>query len=303
MPIDISSGKLTLAPAHLAGDHPATKRALPGRCAATLRPLMFSKLKALNVTFVARDKLSYDIWPKPVLASDQKPEWYSQMVPYIGGKLSIVNTNASGNSSLNPTMKQCMPVLDLLGAGYHILLPCDVYIDIDQKTGEKKVLWADSLPAMITGHNPAQVSGFPIPEGYDPVPYKWNNIWIVKTPPGWSCVFQHPAWHDHLPFRSLAGLVDTDEHDVPVELPFLLKRSFTGLIPRGTPMIQVLPFKRADTRAEYTWDKDGSYKVKYHSFFLTLINKYKKFVRQPKPYSIAEEKAPQCPFAGTASKD
>ena len=68
-------------------------------------------------------------------------------------------------------------------------------------------------------------------------------------------------------------------------------------------MIQVLPFKRADTNAEYTWDKDGSYKVKYHSFFLTLINKYKKFVRQPKPCSIAEEKAPQCPFAGDQTKE
>ena len=63
-------------------------------------------------------------------------------------------------------------------------------------------------------------------------------------------------------------------------------------------MIQVLPFKRADTKAEYTWDKDGSYKVKYHSFFLTLINKYKKFVRQPKSYTIEEAPESKCPFSG-----
>ena len=262
---------------------------------------MFSKLKSLEVKFIAREKLSYDIWPKPVLASEHKPDWYSQMVPYIGGKMSIVN-KANGGSGLNPTLRQCMPVQDLVNAGYHILLPCDVYIDNDARTGEKKVLWADSLPSMITGHSLDQIGAYPVSEIYDPAPYKWNNIWIVKTPPGWSCVFQHPAWHDDLPFRSLPGLVDTDRHDVPVEFPFLLRRNFTGLIPKGTPMIQVLPFKREKTKATVTWDKDGSYNAKYHSFFLNLINKYKKFVRQPKSYEIEEVGEAKCPFGGDAGK-
>lgn len=139
-------------------------------------------------------------------------------------------------------------------------------------------------------------------EIYDPVPYKWDNAWIVKTPPGWSCLFQHPAWHDQLPFRTLPALVDTDKHDVAVEFPFLLKRSFTGLIPKGTPMVQVLPFQRQDTKAVYTWHKDGSFEAAKRSFFLTLIHKYKKFVRQPENYSIEEAREPQCPLSGGPPK-
>lgn len=258
---------------------------------------MFSKLKALDIKFIAKDKMSYEIWPKPVLAAENKPEWYEQMVPFSGGKLSISMVNPDANSALNGTLKQCIPVRDLVTAGYHILLPSDVFIEIDPATGERKMMWAESMPSLIRGHSFDQVSGYPVPDYFDPFPFKWKNIWIVKTPPGWSCVFQHPAWHDHLPFRSLPALVDTDRHDLPVEFPFLLKRTFTGMIPKGTPIAQILPFKREDTKASYTWDKDGSFNVKYHSFFLTLINRYKKFVRQPKNYSIEEAKEPKCPFA------
>jgi hypothetical protein len=72
-----------------------------GSDAATDFSFMFSKLKSLDIQFIARDKLSYEIWPKPILAAANKPEWYSQLVPYTGGKLSIITTNATGNSTLN----------------------------------------------------------------------------------------------------------------------------------------------------------------------------------------------------------
>lgn len=256
---------------------------------------MFNSSSSVHVTFIAIDKIYHDAWPKPVLAADNKPEWYKNLQPYVGGKPGI--TSAGGLTGLNPTMKQCMPILDMMTAGYHILLPCDVYLDIDRATGQKKVFWPDQMPKMIKTHNPEQIAGYPIAEGYEAIPFKWFNPWIVRTPPGWSCIFQHPSWHDELPFRTLPAIVDTDRHDIPVEFPYLLKSSFTGCIAKDTPIAQVIPFKRQDTKATYTWDQDGSYKVKNHKFFLTLLRAYQKFVRQKKSYSIEEAPPGKCPFS------
>lgn len=255
---------------------------------------MFSRSASVHVSFIATDKLTYENWPKPVLASENKPSWWEKMQQYIGGRPAVVAYKSS--SDLNPTAKQCMPLHDVMTAGYHILLPCDVFIDLDSSTGRKKIVWGTSMPNMISNHNPEQVEGYPVPEGFETLPYKWSNSWIVKTPPGWSCIFQHPAYHDHLPFRSLSAIVDTDRHDMAVLFPFLLKQSFSGSIPRGTPIAQVIPFRRADVKATYTWDEDGSFATKKHAFYQTLFHAYRKFFRQPKPYSIEEAPQGKCPF-------
>jgi hypothetical protein len=45
--------------------------------------------------------------------------------------------------------------------------------------------------------------------------------------------------------------VDTDKYTSPVNFPFVLKNlEFTGLIPAGTPMVQVIPFKRDSWKQE-----------------------------------------------------
>lgn len=262
---------------------------------------MFSRSTSVHVSFIATDKLTYENWPKPVLAAENKPSWWEKMQQYVGGKPKVVSSGSG--DGLNPTMKQCMPMHDVMTAGYHILLPSDVFIDVDPITNGKKIVWGQSMPNVIMGHEPKQIEGYPVSDGFEPLPYKWNNLWIVRTPPGWSCIFQHPAHHDHLPFRSLSAIVDTDKHDMPVLFPFLLKQSFSGSISRGTPIAQVIPFKRADVKATYTWDEDGSYATKKHAFHQILIHAYKKLFRQPKPYSIEEAPQAKCPFhSGDASK-
>jgi hypothetical protein len=43
----------------------------------------------------------------------------------------------------------------------------------------------------------------------------------------------------------LPAIVDTDKHTTPVNFVFSLNNSnFEGLIPAGTPMVQVIPIKR-----------------------------------------------------------
>jgi hypothetical protein len=51
--------------------------------------------------------------------------------------------------------------------------------------------------------------------------------------------------HRESVFTILPGIVDTDTYTAPVNFPFVLNDpKFEGLIPCGTPIAQVIPFKR-----------------------------------------------------------
>ena len=51
--------------------------------------------------------------------------------------------------------------------------------------------------------------------------------------------------HRDNPITIFPGVVDTDSYNLNVEFPFMLTNpEFDGLIPAGTPIAQVMPFKR-----------------------------------------------------------
>jgi hypothetical protein len=98
---------------------------------------------------------------------------------------------------------------------------------------------------LITFHGQGQLTGYPKLEQkmkLESVP-KFTNHWIVQTPKGYSSLFVTPFHHD-LPFTILPAIVDTDTYFNPVNFPFLPDPDFEGLIPKGTPIAQVIPFKR-----------------------------------------------------------
>jgi hypothetical protein len=47
-----------------------------------------------------------------------------------------------------------------------------------------------------------------------------------------------------LPFYVQSGIVESDIWGLPVFIAFFLKRNFQGVIPKGTPIMQIIPFKR-----------------------------------------------------------
>jgi len=57
---------------------------------------------------------------------------------------------------------------------------------------------------------------------------------------GWSLMAVHPINRDDLPFRLITGLVDADRFfDVGINFPAVwLDASFSGVLPRGTPIAQ-----------------------------------------------------------------
>jgi hypothetical protein len=175
--------------------------------------------------------------PEPIPAVKKIPEWYKSIPRYIGGdkKPSLKNNLSDG------TIKTCMPVLDAMTAGYLILSSADVYISKEPEGTMYQ--WANH--DLITFHSPDQITGYPKFENKlkgEKAP-KFTNHWIIQTPKNYSCLFVTPFHHD-LPFRTLEGVVDTDTYFNPVNFPFIPDPEFEGLIPRGTPIAQVIPFKR-----------------------------------------------------------
>jgi hypothetical protein len=132
-----------------------------------------------------------------------------------------------------------MPVFDAITAGYLIFSPADVYVS--QKDGVPFYEWSNY--SLIAFHAIDQAPEHPNRNGHVVYP-KWINPWAIRTPEGYSCLFTAPKHRDNV-FTILDGIVDTDTYSAPVNFPFVLNdTTFEGLIPAGTPIAQVIPFKR-----------------------------------------------------------
>jgi hypothetical protein len=175
--------------------------------------------------------------PQPIPAVKGVPEWYRLTPRFIDGKKAINDTN----DGTTGTIKTCMPVLDSLTAGYLILSSADLFIS--KKEGGNYYSWANH--GLIEFHSQRQLPFYPKLQekiNNDSVP-KFSNPWIIKTPKNYSCLFVTPMHHD-LPFTILPGIVDTDSYVERINFPFIPNSNFEGLIPRGTPIAQVIPFCR-----------------------------------------------------------
>lgn len=124
-------------------------------------------------------------------------------------------------------------------AGY--IIPTYVDIQVTQRDGLPYYEWPSQDP--ISFHPVDQAPIYPKSNGA-PFP-KWLNPWSIKTPRGYSCLFIPPMHNPNGFFTILPGVVDTDTYTAPANLPFTLDDVlWEGIIPAGTPMVQVIPFKR-----------------------------------------------------------
>ncbi len=71
--------------------------------------------------------------------------------------------------------------------------------------------------------------------------------WIIRTAPGWSCLFVPPLNRPSPVVEILSGLVDTDRFHNEINFPFLtFADDGVHVLEQGTPLIQVIPFQRSD---------------------------------------------------------
>ena len=217
-----------------------------------------------------------DYMERPVPASKMLPEWYKKMPSYSGVKKEFTADGVNG------TIKRCMPVFDMATSGYNIVLPCDVLVTLDA-LGLPSFTWSIEWK-LVTEHDLIQLSTLKIPDEFIPRAFKWANPWIITTPKGWSTMFLPPSYNDDAVFQILPAIVDTDQFELSVQFPFFLRKGFEGVIKAGTPIAQVIPFKRESWEAEYTTAPAG-HKMKTlqkHSRFFE--NRYKRTFWNKKEY-------------------
>ena len=179
----------------------------------------------------------------PVPGVKAVPDWYKEM------KTSYAdNPKEPRDVSQSQTIKRCMPVLDAITTGYIIKTHTDIFVK--NEDGVTSFEWSQDFRDTITFHSAYQLVNYKnldLPNGAP----KIRNPWGIKTPKGYSCLFINPLHRPACGITILEGIVDTDGYTNSVQFPFLVDEGFTGTIPAGTPVVQVIPFKRASFRMEF----------------------------------------------------
>jgi hypothetical protein len=205
------------------------------------------------------------------------PSWYKKIPLYAGGETKIKLQNSSPNTSI----KACSPFLDAISSGYYLCLESDVLVSWED--GQPLFKWRTVSP-IVESHHPDQHAGFPISEEYFNQGFKWVNEFFIELPDGYSMFFMHPSNRLDLPFFSLSGFVDLDIYPGVVHFPFVIKNGFSGVIEKGTPLIQMIPVKRDSWEStSLPYSKEEGLK-RDHKFASKIIRSYKNQFWQKKEY-------------------
>jgi hypothetical protein len=178
-----------------------------------------------QISFHTTAEMLDDI-PHPFPASQHMPEWFK---------------NLPADWEQGGTLKRCPPFLTAMGAVYLIPAPADTQLRITEN-GEFRESGKYSL---FSGHFPQQFAGAPFAGGRV---LKFDNPWIIVTPPDYVCLITGPINRFEMPFVPLTGIVETGTYYKQVKLPTicLLGRGQSYILRRGTPMIQVIPIRREE---------------------------------------------------------
>lgn len=200
--------------------------------------LSLLKRPTSEITFLCRPE-DKDVITAPVNAKTVLPDWFRKLPPVTPDKLSPTDNGL--------TVKRCMPFLDAMMTGWVIGLPATVRMEIADG-GRTVVCGWDFDRTLVSDHAAHQVSGNP----RDPMPpCKFHNYWTICTPPGWSCLFVPPLNRPNGIFEVVSGVVDTDTYQSEIHFPFFATgQDGLYVLEKGTPIVQVIPFRRETTDLE-----------------------------------------------------
>lgn len=222
--------------------------------------------------------------PRPAINS--VPSWYKKQKLFSNNESDLLKSFKKDPPGQG-TYKLCVPLIDSLTSGYIVKLPVSILvtnISIEKDKYIPFIKWNtvdfDPLDWITT----EALANYPIPNGYSSACYRWNFDWITKTPKGYSLFITHPSHRHDLPFFTINSIVDTDKFCNKLFLPFFIKEGFEGIIEEGTPIAQILPFKRDNWKSERA---EYSEKIKFllnNKMRVSFIRTYKEKVWSKKQY-------------------
>ncbi len=193
-----------------------------------------------KIKFALDPALSDATPPRPT--KTYLPEWYKNTSRFY-------NTHKENIIDHGKTFKVCMPFTDAMLSGYTFELWQDLYIvDGDDFP---RIGWKDQRVPVFAARESQQSGSMNLPEGYWDIHYALLHPLYIQTPPGYSILVTQPFNRFDLPFMALTGIVDSDKEPFfPGNYSMFLKKGFSGEVKAGTPLLQIIPFKRDDWKSE-----------------------------------------------------
>lgn len=214
----------------------------------------------------------------PMPAKLSIPLWYKD------SNISIEALSEMKEPSFDrPTLKKCIPFLDSMMTGYIAELWCDIDVKLNYD-GSPKLSWrTERQPLEI--RESTSTENLPIPAGHGFTRFAWKIPYHLQTPKNYSCLITHPFNRYDLPFTTLSAVADTHEVMYAGNVPFFLKEGFEGVIEKGTPIYQILPFQREawDSKENPTLIEEGQKNGRLSSS--VIFGWYKKNVWSRKEYN------------------
>lgn len=236
----------------------------------------------MKIEFIPSKDTGGDYPPIPMKKAI--PNWYKD-IPSETGPKSAAWYHKSNNNT-NASIKKCIPVLDFMTSGYVLRTQSEILLSAELEDDNQIVYWRHASPETRTValHSHAQC---PIKIGNErKVYFKFSCGFIIKTPPGYSCLFYQSPYFMNEGLELFSGIVDTDTYDAEVLVPGYISTGFSDLvIPPGTPLMTVFPFKRDSWESvvhEKPQPPEGSRFKKLNETWLSDV--YRQFFRQEKEY-------------------
>jgi hypothetical protein len=229
---------------------------------------------------------------EPIVPSSKAlPQWYKHL------PTPLTHNSTLEEIKMGNTIKGCMPIFDAMTQGYIIPLWVDLYVTITYRDSNPTPIVNFTWPPdkrkefgpmeHVSTHAHHQTSGVPVMEialGGAPA-FKLNSPWIIETPKNYSTLFVPVLNNPPKNISFFSAVVATDNYIDKINFPFVWtgEEEWEGIIPMGTPLIQVIPFKRDDFQHEIIKinqvDKDKIYKTRQR-VQTSFMNAYKQYFRR-----------------------
>jgi hypothetical protein len=168
-------------------------------------------------------------------ASSFVPKWYKDIPQHM----SKYPPKDASTGTLS--IKGCMPFIGALTCGYMISLPFDLVVSVIED-GTPSVTWRFGGSELIDTRPKPSIEA---PIGFHPTEFVIRLPLSFKVQKGYSVLYTQPLNRFDLNFISVSGVIDggfaTTIHG---NFPFFIKNGFEGVIPAGTPIAQLIPFKQ-----------------------------------------------------------
>lgn len=171
------------------------------------------------------------------------PEWYMNAKKYLD------------DHNGTPTFKACISFFDSMSFGYSFVLPADLTVSVED--GVPKLHTEEKYQKLFQERQP--MHGFSVPDGYYESHFAFIPEWGMQLPKGYSALYVSPLNRFDLPFLMTSGVIENDEFFSPGAMPFFIRKNFSGTIPKGTPIAQIIPFKRENWESEVRHLDDQKY--------------------------------------------